>query len=178
MVVVVILAFVAAVAAVSMRSTRGDKAPAYARSLLAMAHEARATALSTGLATRLWLIPATSSAHARVVLETTDPASLQFLNTSAPPGGLPTPNDVDLAGLLAATDNTGQGPPGPTLTTQKFVCFFPSGKVNTVVTTGNKCDTTSPSTGATMYVRSFDNQKKYKIMIWGLTGLPRLADTY
>lgn len=182
MVVVVIIGFTAAIALMSLRGNRGEKAPAYARALLTMAHEAHALALSSGQPARLRLIPGTASPYkpARVIVESSDPT--QPISTGSfpalvpiPPGGMNAPADVDLTDVRSATDTTGLGPPATTLPSQKFICFMPSGKVN--VSTTNACSTTT-QTGATLYVHSFDDAKKYKIMIWGLTGLPRLADSY
>jgi hypothetical protein len=182
MVVVVILGFTAAIAMMSLRGNRGEKAPAYARALLTMAHEAHALALSSGQPARLRLVPSTASpyAPARVIVEASDPTTPVSTGsfpalTPAPKGGMNAPADVDLTDVRAATDTTGLGPPNPTLPAQTLICFMPSGKVN--VSLSNSCSTTT-ATGATIYVHSFDDAKKYKIMIWGLTGLPKLADSY
>jgi hypothetical protein len=52
-----------------------------------------------------------------------------------------------------------------------------NGNVTTInPLTTNTC--TSGSEGTTIFVRSFNDQLHYKIMIWGLTGLPRMSDKW
>jgi hypothetical protein len=182
MVVVVIIGFTAAIALMSLRGNRGEKAPAYARALLTMAHEAHALALSTGQPARLRLVPSSASPYkpARVIVEASDPTNPVLTGsfpalTPDPPGGLNAPADVDLTDILNKPATAGEQPPNTTLGATKFICFLPSGKVG--ISTNNTCPANN-GTGATIYVHSFDDSKKYKIMIWGLTGLPRLGDSY
>jgi len=48
----------------------------------------------------------------------------------------------------------------------------------TSVSTDDTCPGPARGTGATLYVGTVDGGKKYKIVVFGLTGLPRLADTW
>jgi hypothetical protein len=60
------------------------------------------------------------------------------------------------------------------------VCFGPSGIV-TVQPVANDCDDSVSITnaqGATVYIRTIDALYKYKLVIFKLTGLPRLIDTW
>src|SRR6476469_9950489 len=71
LIVVALIGTTAAIAAMSMKGQRGEKAPAFARALLGMCHEARQTAIATGFRTRIRLVKAVTNTG-RAVLETAD----------------------------------------------------------------------------------------------------------
>ncbi len=54
------------------------------------------------------------------------------------------------------------------------ICFLPNGTVT--VSSNEACP--GAGHGATIYVKTIDDKKKFKIPIFGLTGLPRLTDTW
>jgi hypothetical protein len=177
MIVVVILSLTAAVAAMALRGGRGDRAPVYARTLFTLFHEARSTALTTGLPARVRLIPpAGASVVPRAVLETPDPVTKAF-NATTPVGGLEAPNDVYITQVKNFPDTTTTPPSPLLLPVEEAICFMPDGKVNVIVLgTTNICPPTPAASGATVYVRSFDDLKHYKILIYGLTGMPKILE--
>jgi prepilin-type N-terminal cleavage/methylation domain-containing protein len=170
MIVVVIVGLVGAMAAMTTRSTRGEQAPAFARSLLSMTHEARHQALALGLPTRLRLQPATP--RMQLVFERQDPTN----NANWIADGTATaPNQVELCTVSAAAVLGTVSPVCP-LAAATMVCFAPNGQ--TSVTANATCPGAAPS-GATIFLHTTDAQpKQLKIVIFGLTGLPRLMDTW
>jgi prepilin-type N-terminal cleavage/methylation domain-containing protein len=184
MVVVVLLSLTAALAAMTMRGGRGDKAPVYARALFTMFHEARNTALSTGLPARVRLIPVGTGEVPRAILETPDPVTKLFpVTTPIPAGGLSAPYDVYIGEVFAGIDTTHVGPVPSQLPAQEVICFMPDGKVSVIqpLGTSNTSCPVSPlpnpyPTGATVYVRSADDSKHYEIWIFGQTGMPRILE--
>jgi hypothetical protein len=46
------------------------------------------------------------------------------------------------------------------------------------VSADDTCPGGAPRTGATLFIRTVDAAKKYKVVTWGLTGLPRLIDSW
>jgi hypothetical protein len=155
-------------------SQPGEKAPAFARGLLAMAHEARQAAIARSLNTRIRLLPGTADSYAQSEATNTDP------NTSA------TQPWVPLGGRIGADLNICSPTAGVTLATSTpascssvtpvNICFQPNG--NITVSTTNTCPAAGGPTGATLYVRTIDDKKHFKLYIFGLTGLPRLVDSW
>jgi prepilin-type N-terminal cleavage/methylation domain-containing protein len=174
LVVVALIGATAAVAAMSMRGQRGEKAPAFARSLIGLVHEARQQALSTGLWTRLRLVPSSSTVpYARVVLDVANGDGTFTIDSSNINNGLKTPADVDLADV--ATSPTTLTPPHMALPATTYICF--NGQSGNVSVTPN-ATCSAGRTGAGIFVRSTDDKYRYRVMIWGLTGLPRLVDQW
>jgi len=173
MAVVTIVGVVAALAArMYSRGVSGEAAPGFARSLTSTMLEARHSALALGRATRVKLMPQTSGM--RAITEAWDPTSATWL----PQMGLAVPSSL----LLCAPDALAQlGPVTPScpLLQITYVCFAPNGRVN-LTTSSTACPTSSPSigTGATLYVRSTNGDKKYRFVIWGLTGMVKLIDQW
>jgi len=58
------------------------------------------------------------------------------------------------------------------------LCFFPNGRVT--LRSDTNCPTTSPVTGGgvTLYFDNKSADKKYKVVVWGLTGMAKLIDTW
>lgn len=180
LIVVVLVAATAAVAAYSMRTQTGEKAPAFARGVIAAAHEARHAALTLGLPARLRFVPGATTG--RVISERANPNQAAVAAATEPPwielgGGLVTPADVDFcevrAGLAA-------GLPICPLAAQRALCFMPNGRVFVVdpVATPACAPPLPASLGAQVFLRSIDDKKHYKMIVWGLTGLPRLTDQW
>ena len=66
--------------------------------------------------------------------------------------------------------------PGGPLMVATPICFSPNGRVNQLAT----CPTTSQSTGngATIFFDTKAGDKKYRLVVWGLTGMPKLMDQW
>jgi prepilin-type N-terminal cleavage/methylation domain-containing protein len=165
MVVVAIITVVAAMAVRTGLAVRGDQAPGFARSLLAATHETRQAAISLGLPTRMNL------STTQITTESQNPtAPTQWVTLG---GATRVPSGV----VVCAADST------PTLTTATptcpiaaatAICFATNGSVT--VSSNNVCPGTGH--GATLYAKTVDDAKHFKIPIFGLTGMPRLTDTW
>jgi prepilin-type N-terminal cleavage/methylation domain-containing protein len=175
MVVVTIVALVGALAArMYSRGVSGEAAPAFARSLLSTMLEARHSALALGRATRVTLTP--SAPAMRVVTDAWDPASASWQTQMT----LMVPSSLQLCAPDASIQLGPVSPSCPLNATQaNIVCFAANGRVN-LTTAAVGCATASPSsgTGATLYVRSANGDKKYRMLIWGLTGMVKLIDQW
>jgi prepilin-type N-terminal cleavage/methylation domain-containing protein len=177
MVVVALIALTSAMAAYSMRTKDGEKGPAFARSLLTMAHEARSYALSTGRPARIRLQPATTTPFAppQAILEVTQVTDASILGTMVVSSSVPVPLDFTFAALVNSASAASPGT-GATLATASAICFFGNGQAD-VPSSGTTCTTPAP-TGASVFVRNFDDKLHYKLMIFGASGLPRLVDQW
>jgi prepilin-type N-terminal cleavage/methylation domain-containing protein len=175
MVVVTIVGLVAALAArMYSRGVTGETAPAFARSLMSTLLEARHSALALGRATRVTLTP--SSPAMRVVSEAWDPTSGRWLVQTT----LSVPTSLQLCTPDASVQLGAVTPVCPLPATQTTqVCFAANGRVNLAAASVG-CPTTSPSsgTGSTLYVRSSRGDKKYRLVIWGLTGMVKMIDQW
>jgi type II secretory pathway pseudopilin PulG len=173
MVVVAIIGIVAALGVrMYSRGVSGETAPAFARSLLSTMLEARHSALALGRPTRVKLMP--GSPYGTVVSEAWDPTAPGW----QPQLSLALPSSAQ----LCAPDSSVQlGTVTPTcpLTSASLVCFAANGRV-TLASASAGCPSSSPSTGtgATLYVRSSNGDKKYRLVIWGLTGMVKLIDRW
>jgi prepilin-type N-terminal cleavage/methylation domain-containing protein len=169
MIVVAIITVVAVLAVRSSRGVRGDQAPAFTRSLLAAAHQARQSAMALGLPTRLLLDlgpPIVIRSQAR---DPNDPTKWVAL------GGI---NAIPRSMVLCEPDKTTTittATPVCPIATQWAICFQVNGNVS--VSDPNK-NCPAGNAGATMYVETVDGRKQYKVAFFGLTGLPRLVDTW
>ena len=174
MTVVTIVGLTMALAAMSLKPNRGEQARSFARLLLGVCHEARQSAMSQRQTSRLRLPLPASTGISSVRLETRDPAnSANWL----PLGGtVQLPHDVQ----LCAPEAVAQLGPATTscpIAAAKDVCISPSGAV-TVLNAPGACDDNAGGTGATLYVRTADGKTKYKVVIFGLTGLPKVMDQW
>jgi len=77
----------------------------------------------------------------------------------------------------ASTVITTKATPTCPIASTTYICISPNGYVNKV-DDGACNDSVGSGTGATLYMQTSDAQTKYKVMIWGLTGLPKLVDTW
>jgi len=173
MTVVTIVGLVAALAAMAVRPNRAEQARSFARTLLGLCHEARQSAISQRQTSRLRLALKTGEVMT-VSMQTRDPAnSTNWL----PLGGtVNLPFDVQVCAPDALANLASASPTCP-IATAKDICIAPSGAV-TVLDAPGACDDNAAGTGATLYVRTADGKTKYKVVIFGLTGLPRVMDTW
>ncbi len=173
MVVVAIVGLVAALAArMYSRGVRGEQAPGFARSMMATMLEARHLAVSLGQTTRVTIATST------VLTESYDPTSQTWLAQTK----TSLPSTLQMCTPVAGAQLVAQTPSCPSSGTN-VLCFFPNGRVS--LRTDTSCATTSPVTGsgATLFFRnnpgsSTTVDKKYKVVVWGLTGMAKLMDTW
>jgi prepilin-type N-terminal cleavage/methylation domain-containing protein len=162
------------------RIARGDKAPSFARSILALSHEARQIATASGLPTRLRLSP---TGAMTVSSEQWNGAAWIPLNTMTRSAA-----DIELCTPRVGMVLDGTGPNQCPLGSDYFICFQPNGNSWFDAIAGTSCSGTVPQStaGSTIYVRTGDatgtgatvtGAHHYKIVIWYLTGMPKLYDT-
>jgi hypothetical protein len=160
-------------AVMSMRPNRGEQARSFARSLLGVCHEARQTAASQRQTSRIRL-PVATGQVGRVSLQTRDP--IDSGNWLPLGGTMQLPLDVQVCAVDASANLAAATPTCP-LATATDICIAPSGAV-TVLPAPAACNDNAAGTGATIYVRTADGKTKYKVVIFGLTGLPRVMDQW
>jgi prepilin-type N-terminal cleavage/methylation domain-containing protein len=168
------------------RIARGDKAPAFARSILALVHEARSTALATGKPTLLKLLSTTgNNTIESKVCNSVDATQCTTSNWTSLSMLSRAPSDIELCTPQAGFQLPSAPPQCPLDTSGgHYVCFWPNGNVFS-----SGADDCTPNNkqqqipGATLYVRTTDigpnapdGTHHYKIPIWGLTGMPKLLD--
>ena len=173
MVVVTIIAIGAALASgMYARGVRGEKAPALARSLVAVLLDARHSAVALGRATRVQLLPTTPAMQ--LVVDEWNPTTATWTTQSL----VAVPSGLELCQPDAAP-HLGTVTPICPMTSESVLCFSPNGHVN-LTDASTPCSTGLPSagTGATLYVASRSLDNRYRIIIWGLTGLTKLGATW
>jgi prepilin-type N-terminal cleavage/methylation domain-containing protein len=122
MVVIAIIAFVGAAAAMMTKSVRGDTAPAFARSALAQHHEARHAAIALGQWTRVRLD--VTGTFARLVDERLDPITATWVPLG---GSASAPHDVQVCAVAPATV-LGAFLPGCPAAAKQSICFSPAAR--------------------------------------------------
>jgi prepilin-type N-terminal cleavage/methylation domain-containing protein len=190
MVVVAIMGTVGAMGTILVRrALNANKAPAFARTFISVVHETRHAALTNGTSARLRIVPGTTT-PTQIYSELLDPGdsskSSWLLN-----GVTNSPILVQFCQPTASVVTATASPTCPLTTSMNtVVCFSPNGRVNLTTyspstpcpgTGSSSATTTSTGTGATLYFRGTqesNNDVQYKVMIWGLTGLPRLVDQW
>jgi prepilin-type N-terminal cleavage/methylation domain-containing protein len=170
MTVVVILGLVGAFAARSLRSGRGDKAAAFSRALIAQVNAVRHTAITQQQATRLVGQP--SGSGYIVISQIWNMALGAFQDLGAQ---LSTPNDVTLCSPDSSPVLTVASPTCP-IAAPFAVCFLPSGA--SYLQAGASCPVVAAPAGATLYVSTVNNDKHYKVPLFGLTGMALLKDQW
>jgi prepilin-type N-terminal cleavage/methylation domain-containing protein len=187
MVVVAIIGTVGAMGALLVRrALNANKAPSFARNFLSIIHETRHAAFASGRAARLTIDP--STAPMTITSEVLDPSDTARTTWLAN-GKISVPHMVQFCTSTASVVQSAATPTCPMPSTGNTrICFAPNGRINLTTNTGacpgtGSSTATSPSTGtgATLYFRGTqetNNDVKYKIMIWGLTGLPRMTDQW
>lgn len=173
--VVAILGVVMAFAATYMRPNQAERCRSGARSLLGIAHEARQAAISMKQSTRIRLsTPGTNLTAYSITVEARDPVTSTQWN---PLGGtLRLTNGIQVCAPDSSVVTSAVSPTCP-LSAGKNICYSATGGV-TVVASNADCDDNATPTGATLYMRTFDGANRFKLMIWGLTGLPKLVDQW
>jgi prepilin-type N-terminal cleavage/methylation domain-containing protein len=177
MAVVCIVGIVAALAArMYGRGIRGEAAPGFARSLMASMLDARHSAMALGRTSRVTLSPSASSATPAmtVLTETYNPTTSGWDQQST----LSVPTSMQLCLPVAAVQLGTIAAPTCPLTAAKVICFYPNGRVDQPPS--GACATSSPATGTgtTIYFESNDAAKKYRLWVWGLTGMVKLIDQW
>jgi prepilin-type N-terminal cleavage/methylation domain-containing protein len=168
MTVVAIVGIVGALAArMYSRGVRGESAPSFARSMMATMLESRQMAVSLGQTARVTVN--TSS----VLVESYNAATstwVQQTKTSVP-------SSMQMC-LPAAGQVLSASAPTCPLTGTNVLCFYPNGRVE--LRSDINCSTTSPLSGggATLYFETLAADKKYKLVVWGLTGMTKLMDQW
>jgi prepilin-type N-terminal cleavage/methylation domain-containing protein len=172
LVVIGMVAIVAAMAAASMRSTRGDKIASFSRALMTHVNMVRHTAITQQQATRLFV--QTSGVTYTVAAQVWNPSAptpaFQDLGAT-----LTTPIDVQLCAPDASAMLATASPTCP-LTAAFAICFLPSGA--SYLQTTPSCPIVAAPSGATLYVTTVNHDKKYKLPLFGLTGMGKLMDTW
>lgn len=173
MVVVAIIGVVGALAArLYSKGVRGDTAPAFARNLMSTMLEARHMALTLGRPVRVTLAPSTSSAAPAMTVTTT---LYDTTATWVDQSRISVPTSMWLC-----TPKSGLSTNTPTcpMTAANVLCFYANGRVDDPPS--GTCATTSPSSGsgATLFVGNTAGDKKYKLWIWGLTGMTKMMDQW
>ncbi len=188
LVVIVIVGTVGAMgASLIRRNVSAESGPAFARSLVSVFHEARHAAMTTGRASRIRIVPNTG-APTQVVSEVLDPTdatkSIWLLN-----GTTTAPSHIQFCEPAAGVVLSTVTPTCPLTTAMNTtLCLDANGKVN-LTSSATACPGTGSATaaapvagtGATIYfrgTRELNNDVKYKLVVWGLTGLPKLIDAW
>lgn len=182
MTVVVIIGVVAAMAVrFTSRKTPGERGPQFARALTLAAHQAREQALSLGMTTRLRLDKDSyDSEIVRVAVEkqTTAGAWVTLAPMLSPVEG------VDVCEVVNYAVTSTYTPTCPA-TTNARICFGPTGRVSVPSPAdSDTCPTSSAGTGATVFVRVAGAgstptvMQKYKLVLFRLTGLPKLLEAW
>lgn len=179
MVVVAIIGLAAVIGGgMSGRSGRGEKLGQQMRSILGASFEARHAAMSQGRPARIRFVPATTVSLAALVSEVqspTNPAVWESLG-----GRLNLTRGFEfMSPIVNATDlgkPSGYNSTTP-LTTAFTLCFAPTGQMSYSAST--TCPGTLGTSGITLYARSENNSAQgFRIIYFGLTGMPRVMDSW
>jgi prepilin-type N-terminal cleavage/methylation domain-containing protein len=154
------------------KSVRGENGPSMARSIMATMLDAHHTALTLGNPVRVTL-DGTSRPIMTTAQYVTNQATQGWVNQAT----LSLPATMRLCQPSAAVTLGTVSPTCP-LSTTAVICFYPNGHVD--VPSSNACSTTTPSTftGATIYFGTHAGDKNYRVLVWGLTGMVKLVDTW
>ena len=190
MVAVAIVSTVGAMGTVVYRrAVSGSTSPAFARSFVTLVHEARHRAMTLGRTARLRIVPPASTGLATVISsEVLDPAdatnSTWLVNTRTS-----APLRIEFCQPAVGVSLVSATPTCPITTAMTpLLCIAPNGRAS-LAATGGTCPGTgsatasqpSTGTGATIYFRGTQelrNDVRYKVVVWGLTGLPKLVDQW
>ena len=174
MVVVAIVGVTAALAArLYSRGSRGESAPAFARTMMATMLDAHHNALTLGQPVRVRLDGATMSVA--VTPYVANQASPSW--AASPQTKLAVPSTLRLCTPVSGVA-LGTVTPICPLTTTQDICFYPNGHVD--FPTSGSCAAATPTSfnGATLYFATHSGDKKYRLVIFGLTGMFKLIDTW
>jgi prepilin-type N-terminal cleavage/methylation domain-containing protein len=173
MAVVAIICVVGALAArMYSAGVRGETAPAFARSVLGAMADARHMAVALGKRTRITL----NTSPMRLDTESQEPTTGGWVAQ----GSLKLPSTLQLCVPRAAAEiGTIATPTCPlTSTSLNRICFSTSGKVS--MPNDGDCTkaASNPMTGATIYFETMNADHKYRIVVWGLTGMAKVIDQW
>jgi prepilin-type N-terminal cleavage/methylation domain-containing protein len=173
MTVVTIIGVVAALAArMYSRGVRGESAPKFARTMMATLLDARHQALALGRPTMVTLSKTSVSTYQYDTTAAAWPTTPQFT--------VALPSTMQLCTSTTDVSNLGSAAtPTCPLSGTNTICFWPNGRAS-VTTTSTACSATSPSlgTGGTLFLETYAADKKYRIWIWGLTGMTKMTDQW
>lgn len=171
MVIVAIIGVVAALAArMYSGGVRGETAPAFARSVMATLGEARHMAVALGKRTRVTL----AANPMRLDTDSYEPTTSTWMNQAS----LRLPSTLQLCAPDTTTAQIGTTvTPSCPLTTSTTLCFSSTGRL-TIPSSGDCTSTTAAMTSATLFFDTIKGDKKYRVVIWGLTGMAKVIDTW
>jgi prepilin-type N-terminal cleavage/methylation domain-containing protein len=176
MVVVTIIAIIGGLAArMYSGGVRGETAPAFARTLLATVADARHLAVALGKQARVQLVVDANGAEH---LDTYSYDTVNGTKTWLLQGSLKVPSSLQLCGA-DTLPKIGSATVAPTCpissATLNYICFAPNGHVS--ARSDGSC-VASDMGGTTLYLKTASGDKKYRIVIWGLTGMAKVIDTW
>jgi prepilin-type N-terminal cleavage/methylation domain-containing protein len=176
MIVVSIIAVVGAVAVrIFSRGTRAERLPSTARDLTAHLHEARHAAISLGQTTRVTFnLPTAPGVRSSFLVERLNAPNSTSWESLGPI--IQVPDGVEICDLLAGAVLTTAAPSCPFSSTAA-ICFQPTGRAS--LSLNGSCP--GLASGATIALEDENgdtNKRKFKIVVWGLTGLPKLMDQW
>jgi prepilin-type N-terminal cleavage/methylation domain-containing protein len=179
MVVVALVSVVGALAArIYSRGAQGEAAPGFGRSLMGTMLDARHLALTLGRTARVTLAPDSPAMH--VTTEAWQPAMDTTPGAWVQQSRMQVPSTVRLCVPDASVNLGTTVSPSCPLTTgsPRIICFFPNGRVK--LPSDGICPTTAPTAtlGATVYFSNNAGDKKYRLVVWGLTGMAKLIDKW
>lgn len=150
---------------------RGERVSDFARGLLNAAQQTRHAALTQGLWTRLRLAP--GAAATALFQEGQDPQSVStWLQLGAAPAAA---SGIQICQVTPRAVLTSAAPGCPLLV-QTSVCFSPAGQAS--VSTDGTCPGPTPGSGATLYLNAISGAPAYRVIVFGLTGMPRLVSSW
>ena len=177
MVVVAIIAVVGGLAArMYSKGARGETAPAFARNLMSTLLDARHLAVTLGQPVSVAINGAQASATPpmTVVTSSYDAASSTWKQQAT----LALPSTLELCTPSQTVNLGASATPTCPFSGTDTLCFYPNGRTDLL--TSGVCQTTSKSSGsgATLYLATYDQTKKYQLPIWGLTGMTKVIDQW
>jgi prepilin-type N-terminal cleavage/methylation domain-containing protein len=176
MTVVAIVGIVAALAArLFSRGTRGENASSLARTLMTTMMDAHHQALTLGQPIRVRFTGESGTIKGSV-------STAQYVANAATPAWVPQSTLALPSGLqlCAPTSGVSLGTVAPIcpLSGTQDICFYPNGHVDWPQ--NGACATSTPSTfsGTTLYLQTYSGDKKFRVLVWGLTGMVKVVDTW
>ncbi|HXU70526.1 MAG TPA: prepilin-type N-terminal cleavage/methylation domain-containing protein [Polyangia bacterium] len=171
MVVVAIIGLSAALAArFYSRGARGETAPAFARGAMATMMDARHMALALGRPVSVTV----DGIKQALVTQAYDPTTKAWVMQSR----TALPSSMQLCVPLASMTLGTVAATCPLTNANNVICFAANGRVNEYAT--GACPTTNPASysGATLLFSTKSGDKKYRVVVWGLTGMAKVIDTW
>jgi prepilin-type N-terminal cleavage/methylation domain-containing protein len=170
MVVVAIIALSAALAArFYSRGARGETAPSFARGAMATLMDARHTALALGRTTAVTV----DGVNLQMATSYYDPTSKSWVGQTK----LKVPSSMQLCVPSASMTLGSVTPTCPLTNANNTLCYLPNGRVGLI--TSGTCITNPPTTyGGTVYFSTKAGDKKFRVVVWGLTGMAKVIDTW